>query len=728
MKEEEKENQSLYIRVLRLLFFGKFLIIIPALLLLSYFSIQSSLNFRDSIDALSEPNPQIALIEKGITQIYKADNNFRFYVLTSDSLYQGAYRSNLELISSVIDSLEYTLSDSKSIDGTDRILEKKTEVAENLVSLKRLTDSLLNLVTVFDTTKFGSFSFPIYDINRFHELRKTVTTDTITEITRGEKQSFLKKVKNLFKDDASQEVKRTIVNNSESISDTSTKTQDFSKADYNLLRDIHRFYQHTLSIYSDGRKRLTEKETELVTLNSKLLEALENVFEEILISENARFAAAKNDANHNARVSFNRMLITAGLAFLIATILYFMILTNLNSIKEYSLRLQLEKENSERLAEQKSTLLSNMSHEIRAPLNNIIGFTDLLNEEDLTSEQRKSMDGIASSSELLLATVNQILDFARLEAGKMSFIAQNFNPFEIIADVLKTNSPRAKKKKLVLKATFPENQVASVCGDPVRLKQVITNLVDNAIKYSDHGEITISAILESLPDNTFHLKSQVSDQGIGIPEDQLDNIFVEFTRIEDLNPRTWQAGTGLGLPICKRIIEQQNGTLHVSSKPGEGTVFTLLIPYQAPVDSLSSANEETESRDFSFLAGTRILLAEDDEFSTFLIEKIFSRYKIQFHPVTDGSTAFSALTGQHFDLVLTDINMPGMDGFEFIRKVRGLANPIKASTPVLAVTANVMDADLRKIMESGMNGYVFKPFREMDLIKSIASIIALKIN
>jgi signal transduction histidine kinase len=705
----------------KLLIFSKFLIIFLALFIALFFGYRSSYKLQQSIDILSRSNPDIDLIEKGISNLYDADNNFRYFIISSDTSYFHSYTSNLRTISILLDSLR-SEPNSHALPDVKNSINKKSSISESYLRLKKITDSLLVMALRFEPYELATFDIPAYDIHNFSILRRSIKVDSISEPQqRPKKVGFLKKVKSLFKDDTISYHSKTIISRSETEHDSNVNRFTSNREEAKLLRDIHSFYKKNLSKYSDGRNRLNNKEAELVAINSNLIASLEEIFQSVKVNELAKSLNIKQESFKASRRSFRNLILIGSIFFLIAIILFFIIANNLRKFKTYSIGLQKAKDESDKLAAQKSNFLASMSHEIRSPLNNIIGFAEQLNTEKLTEDQRNSLHGISTSSELLLLTVNQILDFSTLESGKMRFNCHNFNPCKVIEEVIATNALRVRQKKLALRSLFRMDDSTIVCGDAFRLKQVIINLVDNAIKYSDSGDITIQASVEVNQENKCMLKVQVADHGIGIPEDQLSNVFIEFNRIEETGIRPWQAGTGLGLPICKRIIEQQDGNIEVMSIAGQGTIFSFEIPYDLPEQKQEAQIIKAEVQDFSVLKGMNILLAEDDEFNRLLVSKVCRKHGIVLSTACDGLSALDLFNKQVFDLVLTDVNMPGMDGFELTSSIRNMKEKHKSKIPVLAVTANVMERELNQIIDSGMNGYILKPFREKELLGKILS-------
>lgn len=717
------KSENPILGIVRILFLSKFLIILLALFLALFFGVRSSNQLLKAIQGLSEPNRNLDIIEGGINHLFMADNNFRIFIISGDSSNLNAYKDNLNSVSRIIDSLETSYSEFPELNNASRNLKLHSEAAARFLHLRKLTDSLLITIAKLDSLPITNIPIPQYATERFRAFTQELCSDTILiSNVHTHKKGFINKVKSLFQDDIAENKVDTKVSHTSRTLESASSIE-LSNTEVHFLNDIRNFYQLQLQQIAKGKRTLGIQETALINSNSRILQNLQDLFETSRTGEIELISTYRAEAKNEARKASHWLVGIAGFTLLLASIMFFMILRSLNKVKLYSLGLQRSKEASEKLAIQKSNFLTSMSHEIRAPLNNILGFAEQLSNESLSDEQMNLLDGISSSSDLLLSTVNQILDFSTLESGKMTFKSHTFNPFKVINEVVSTNQLRANHKKLIIKNLFNVDDNILLKGDAFRLKQVIPNLVDNAIKYSDSGEIKVSANLEMVSEEKARLVVSVEDQGIGIPSDQLSNIFVEFSRIDDASMRPWQAGTGLGLPICKRIVEQQFGYLDVRSEVGIGTTFNFSIPYLIGNKSVARKEAKVVKEDLSKLNGKSVLLAEDDEFSRILVSRILLKYGVTLEMAADGLEAFKMIENGRFDIILTDVNMPGMDGFELVRKIRAFEDQSKAGVPVLAVTANVMEPELRQIMESGMNGYILKPFRENELLSKIVESI-----
>ncbi|MES1225973.1 MAG: ATP-binding protein, partial [Bacteroidota bacterium] len=384
---------------------------------------------------------------------------------------------------------------------------------------------------------------------------------------------------------------------------------------------------------------------------------------------------------------------------------------------------------AEKLAQVKSSFLSNMSHEIRSPLTSIIGFTEQIAQHEKSAENKKYLNAIKVSSDHLLGTVNDILDFSKLDAGKLRLNNEAFAVKKIIEETVFAFSIEANKKNIpiTVSSTIPEN--FCVNGDVHRFKQILYNLISNAVKFTDQGHVEIVANA-TLSDNNKNAQVTVAvkDTGVGIPSNQLDFIFREFaqaavTKKSDMLRSV--KGTGLGLPICKMLAELQGGNIKVESKVGQGSVFTVNIPYevadikdvheQAAADSLRPVSTNN--------AGKKVLVVEDNELNIMLVSLLLEKMNLPFDVSTDGEHAAESFRQKNYNLVLTDINLPKLSGIQLTEMIRKNSNEKKSKTPVIALTADVNSEDVEIYHSAGITEVLMKPFRENEFRQVVENYI-----
>lgn len=716
-----KNKDSSYWMV-RLLLVSRIIIVLFALAFALLLWRQNSNKLTESVEKLTKKNINIEMLERGITNLYNAENNFRFYSATYDRSFFDAYSGNLITVSKIIDTLQFTLENEEYTKNIGNSIAQKADISNLVIRLKRLTDSLLTVAGQWDTSSFAKVEVPKFDIKKIQNLSRKASIDSlIPDTSKLEKKGFFKKVKELFKDGTEVQNKKIVVKHSEETTDTTINTSITASPEYALLQDIHKYYATKISSYSDGRNRLNAQERALAEINTKLISEISSILKSVKDSEFKRTEAVKKEAEESTKTSSRIISTLAIISVLLATIFLFLVIFYLRKIKEANLKMNSERKKAIDLARQKTRFLSAMSHELRAPLNNITGFSEQF-QNATEAEKPVFMEAITTSANIMLSTVNQILDYSKLESGKAIVNNLNFSPYQIIEKASSTLLLKARNKKLMLNLHLPTKDEIIVYGDDVKLQKIVINLIDNAIKYTNFGEINVTAILEPKND-TYRLFLEVSDTGIGIPEDKQDAIFNEFERIEEDGERRWETGTGLGLAITKRTIELLHGKINIKKSTKNGTIFTIEIPYEKP-QLMKTTDIQCITTPTLSVSNKCILLVDDDPFSTLLIGVICKRNGIIIHTAENGKIALEMIKQNDFNLVLTDINMPVMSGIEMTRELRKIEK--FATLPIIATTANVMADDVKYILSSGANDVIFKPYTEKDIIATINAHVELK--
>ncbi|PST83521.1 hybrid sensor histidine kinase/response regulator [Pedobacter yulinensis] len=454
-------------------------------------------------------------------------------------------------------------------------------------------------------------------------------------------------------------------------------------------------------------KRFLDREAELAEANGQLINRMLNILGQVekqvveQINQNVR------KAQQTVNGSVDRITLIILSFFVLTGILLYFILSDIVRSNRYRRELEKAKEEAEQYGMAKQRFLSNMSHEIRTPLQSIIGFSKLIGEQE--KPERRHIEAIHHSSEHLLQIVNEVLDYNRIVSGELTFSEQVFSMPQLLDEVLAAMRPHAEAKSLSLAATYDLHEVEFVKGDPFRLKQVLFNLLGNAVKFTMQGSITLAVSCKTQAEE-LHFSFSVRDTGIGFDEADSIRIFREFEQVEMPEKSIInQTGTGLGLVISKSIVESLGGRIYARSRPGAGSTFVFYLTYMRA--ERPAATDEQQVRRFNY--PFKVWIADDDALIVDLCSLIFKKHGIAFQAFTSPLAMLEATLTPDVRYILLDIRMPGMSGLELCSHMR---QRVAAGVSIFAITAQVLPDERQKVIDQGFDGILTKPFREEELL------------
>ncbi len=697
------------------------------LLILVVFAISTGLfiNFSKvpllkSVHKIVRVQNDFTKLDSCIFKLYNAENSCRMYVVSGNKKYYDLYVSQIKEITTILDGIESDNENEKAsqTDNFNALIVQKELRTNQFIHLRKLADSLINFsVKVDDRVDVEDPKENLFTTRQFKSI---VTIDTIKPAAVA--QTRRKLLGRIFaaignkKAKAVDTSKSTLVKTAIS-ADTSSVSIAYNKLQLKLINDYYK------KLYRLNRN-LKYKEWALLDLNHQIIETIVKNLNQYKVNEKTYYDTIQEDLNVKTFKTVDRLdkftKVLLGLSFL----LLICILYAIYRLYRKEIALITYSNKSKLYALSKSRFLANMSHEIRTPLNSIVGFSEQLTQVNLPAEQNEQVSAIRKSSVMLLDVVNDILDFSKYETGKVNFEQLPFSPLVAIVDVFDSMRIQAEKKKLNFVIAAPADKDIYVLGDSLRLKQIVMNLLSNAIKFTQNGNVTLKAELKKKDEKNVLLQVSVSDTGSGISDVDQKIIFDEFAQAYYSSTKEKQQGTGLGLAICKKIVEFHGGHITLSSEEGKGSVFSFEIPYQLTDKSLNvEEKSELSAEELQRLVGKNILVADDNVLNILLATTILKKYKLNFDAAKNGLQAFELFSENNYDIILTDIQMPELGGIELTKLIRSYSNESKRSIPILGVTANVMQEDRAKYLESGMNELVLKPFLEKELLEKILKFV-----
>ena len=667
---------------------------------------------------MSDNRRQTARLDTINMSLNEAENDYRMYTTLWDKAYFVKYTKSIQHVSSLLKSFS---EENKVRNATENIsvdLVKKNKQILLYAKLKKLTDSLLLINLHADSLKSNN---PVKAIQPLrlpqHVVKKTTHVEEIKPEAPEKKAKLFQRLKSaiLNKDNKKDTIK---IHDKETVyQNTDSKELLYNKKQ---LEAIKNYYKNLFEKQQQNRISLGEKEKIILTLNQQILDNIKLIFHEFSLRE-YQIAENRETDLRNKSVNALDVIDRSGKIHLIVNLISLAIIAFLLVKLYYAYnRILKAKKAAEEQVIVKSRFFTSLSHEMRTPLNAILGLTEQLKATPLNKEQQTMSILLETSSSMLLSAVNEVLDFSRLETGKLTLSKTPFYFKTVIGGIVGTTTILANQKGLTL--TLNQERVPDLLlmGDPYRLKQIFMNLLANAIKFTDEGEITVDIDLQQVDSDNIVLLIKITDTGIGIAEKELPLIFDEFSQVVHHKRNDWQKGSGLGLPICKKLVQLHNGTIEVSSTVNKGTIFTIELPYAiAPYDTEEEPLKSNIFLQTDSFNDIHLLVVDDAEMNLMVIEMILNKSGISFRTAKNGKEALKHFNDHDFDMVLTDIEMPEMDGIELSKNIRMHSDIKKATIPIIVITGHISPEAHENYITIGINDYLVKPFNEKELTEKI---------
>lgn len=663
------------------------------------------------------PNKKLYLTNKILTQIYDAESEARSYYLFRNKKDLENYVNKVDHIRDGIDTLTLlSLKNQGQIRTLHKINELLDEQKKNIAELiksdsKHQKDELYNRA-------LEEVYIQAYDITPSSKvIKQNVTTKHDSIFKKADKDNFFKKVKNLFSStDPNQEQISKVVVEQHITYDTLIQPKP-------LPDSVVKLVKHTLDRLKQRDNYLKEKiisnETQLLQSNRILMDNLREMVSSLEREEIANSTASINKSKAIIQKTTLSVLRLGFIAIFLIAVFIIIIYRDIKRNIAYNKALKQAQQSAHDLVNLKEQFLTNMSHEIRTPLSSIIGFSEQLTHTTLNPIQETYLSTIQKSSGHLLNLVNDLLDLSKINGQKLTLEHIRFNISELIYEIYQNFNLAAHKKNIELLCSVDPSLKTDVLGDPLRLRQVLINLVGNAIKFTDYGSIEISGTAKEKPHDLLEITISISDTGIGISPEKQELIFDEFSQADTSVTRKY-GGTGLGLSIASKIIKLHRGTINLSSSPGKGSTFTIHFSLEKAIKKVDLKPLASVFIDHESLKKIRILIVDDDETLILLIKTILTNGEIACETANNGNEALSYIRENHFDLVFTDIHMPDMSGFDLLKKIKAIHKDT-TPPPMVALTAHASDSG--EYSKAGFAGHLSKPFTEADFINKLISVI-----
>ncbi|MHB1106504.1 MAG: ATP-binding protein [Lutibacter sp.] len=680
----------------------------------------------ETVSVILEPNIKLLKLKEISSSLYNAEANVKAYTISRDTAYLRNYENYFNYLNTQLDTLLLLSVNGKNIDASS--VKDKKKFSTQIDTLRKLIIARVDLFSEYIELKTEDNSKDVLlKLIQKIKVKKPVVKNISEQKTKTPKKSFFSRLYSSKKknedvpvfvlprvslDSVQRNILKTI---------TQTQLEEKTKESLQLSKEID----------------ITQREYLMMNHIFSLLNSME---EKELAEGIKRVQMATKETT--TKISFISNWLT-GIGLIFALIFSYFIYLDILKAKSYREQLFLTKWKAEKLASQvaeeaklkaesdtqiaemamkaKQQFLSNMSHEIRTPMTAIIGFTKVVLKTDLSEKQKEYLNAIKTSGDSLIVLINDILDLAKVDSGKMFFEQTPFKMSESITAIIQLFEIKTQENNTELIIEYDQKIPEVLLGDPMRLRQIILNLMSNAVKFTSGGKIKASVRLLKEDKKKVTLEFAIADTGIGIPPAQIATIFENFQQASTGTSKMY-GGTGLGLAIAKQLVESQGGSIAVKSKIDVGSTFSFIMSFQKTNDNVKVTTEtqNTTSESETVPKNIKVLVVEDIALNQLLMKTLLDDFGFDCDIAFNGKIAINKVQNNHYDIVLMDLQMPEMDGFEATDYIR---NTMKLNIPIIALTANVTTVDLEKCKAVGMNDYISKPVEELILYKKIVDLL-----
>ena len=674
---------------------------------LSYLNHKNSEELTHTIYDLRNNRSEIDRIDQAIQLLYKAENNSRSFVLTWDTQFQDLYLEQLLEVSNLVDSIQGSV-DQETL---STLVDDKREKTAIFIQARQLADSLLKLNAEEERGPREKIVTQTIETPVVEETQPQ-TTEVVDETIVKKKNK-----KRLFS-----RIAAAIANKP-----TETSVQKVTVIEQARRDSIARL-QQTQVIQEQAPalnlnpafSSLSDKEKALLEANSTLFSQLQTLLINLKSEEQQLFNQRQKQLSENANLVINRLKSDHNYILIFSIILTLMILIILGRLLKNHKDLQAARFEAEEHARYKSEFVALLSHEIRTPLQSVQAYSNSLSIEQNKEAQKEHIQAIKLSAHTLLSIINNILDFSKIEKGKFKLNHAPFSPSIVIQEVTTALQIQARQKQLKLYSNMDPSLEQALYGDAFYFRQLLINLVSNAIKYTRKGEVSIKAEFKLQDTIKGILYLEVRDTGTGIDPEAIPQLFEPYNAHEHKG-EVREGSTGLGLSVVKKVVDFHQGTIHVESEPNVGTTFFLQIPYD-----IYLSNKDTESPAPKKAQGVRrVLINENDRLTSRYLGMLLEEDNYVLTITHNAEEALEKITENEYDLIITDISMPGMTGYDLLEKIRDMADSHKSNMPVIALTGYDPPEEPAKPGEPVFDAWVTKPFNAEDLLAHIDQLCQL---